>query len=264
MIAKPQAVCVVMLRDGSPLGITRRDDFSVIGLPGGKIEQGESAEEAAVRELMEETGYVVSYRDVTHLYTGIESGSGLLVSTYLAPDPGDDPDQTCHGVVSWTSWTALTAGPFGPYNLAVRHALADTVPEHWATTYGSGTLRRAIEEGLAWRELYLQERAAFEFGYGFTPAARSRLTVGRALAASDDPATTETCWWARVLRWRAERDGRPAKVCVQHARLDDGDGGAHEGVSIVYEPSTRPLWLPVDRTLIAFTTGPDGKTVNPC
>jgi hypothetical protein len=133
--------------------------------------------------------------------------------------------------------------------------------EEWIQQFGSGTLRRAVEENMCWRELYLHERSAFEFGYGFEPISGSRITFGKALASADDPATTETCWWARVLRWRAIRDNRPAKVDVMYITISEEV--TRESIGIVYYPETRPSWLPNDRVLVALTW--DGKqTVNPC
>lgn len=263
----PDASCVVILRDGAVLAVSRKHDHSQYGLPGGKVERGESPEATAIRELEEETGYSGSPAQLQLVYFAKEPTSGTLVATYLMDDPGGAPcggaGEPAAGVVAWVGWPALTQGPFGAYNAAVREALLD-MPEHWAKRWGSGTLRRAIEEGLAWRELYLEERAAFEIGYGFKVAIRSRLTWGRALAESDSPATTETCWWARALRWRSERDQRAARVEVVHARLDDGEGGISEGIAIRYEPLARPAWLPSDRILVAFTTDCAGRTLNPC
>lgn len=269
---KPAAVVVVVLRDGAVLAISRKDNLSAFGLPGGKIETGETAEEAAARELLEETGWQVAPAELRPLYVGLEVGTATIVAAFLAPETAAVADikpfryvrQEDEGVLVWAGWPSLVEGPFGDYNAALRTALAQAIPEHWATTYGSGTLRRAIEEGMAWRELYLSERVAFEIGYGFTPAQKSRLNLGQAFSEGDDPGTTETCWWTRALRWRAAQSGRPATLSVHHARLADGDGGAREGIAIVYAPVTRPAWLPVDRCLIAFTTTPDGRTENPC
>lgn len=64
----PSAVCS-LVRDGKILFI-RRNKFpfeGLLSLPGGKIEYGETLEEAAVRELEEETG--IRSRFVSHLAT---------------------------------------------------------------------------------------------------------------------------------------------------------------------------------------------------
>jgi 8-oxo-dGTP pyrophosphatase MutT (NUDIX family) len=257
----PVAACVVLIRDGAVLAVSRRDDPAKYGFPGGKMEPYEAPEVAAARELFEETGIRAQESELRHLYTGIEPGSGSCVATYWLPDNGQPIVQSPEGVVVWVGWPALLSGPFAVYNTIIRQHL-DDLPERWVSRFGSGTAKRAIEEGMAWRELYLIERAAFEFGYGFQIAHLSRLTVGRALAEGDSRATTETCWWARALRWRAERDKRHAKVSVVHARLDDG-GEVTEGIAILYEPTVRPSWLPQERVLIAFTSKGD-QTVNPC
>jgi len=58
---KATAVAVVVLgKDGSILVTARHNDFSNFGLPGGKIEPGETAKNAAIRECFEETGIRIS------------------------------------------------------------------------------------------------------------------------------------------------------------------------------------------------------------
>jgi hypothetical protein len=69
----------------------------------------------------------------------------------------------------------------------------------WIKEFGSGTLRRCVEENFAWKELYLEERTAFEFGYGFRPLLASRTTIGQPIAEGDNKAVTETCWWYERL-----------------------------------------------------------------
>ena len=57
---KATAVAVVVVGDdGSILVTARHNDFSNFGLPGGKIEPGETARNAAIRECFEETGIQV-------------------------------------------------------------------------------------------------------------------------------------------------------------------------------------------------------------
>lgn len=116
---------------------------------------------------------------------------------------------------------------------------------------------------MAWREMYREERAAMEYGYGFEPIASSRLTVGVPIAASDDPGTTETAWWARRLRYLSKEMGRGDEYSVVFATISYGEEGiSRSGIAILCEPSPRPLWLG-KRNLVAFTTK-NGETENPC
>ena len=256
----PTAAAVLLVRDGAVLAISRRDNHAAFGLPCGKIEPGEQPKFAAVRELLEETGLSVSIMHMRHLYTGWDGAH--VVATYHATDPGTEIVQTPEGVVTWAGWPTVLNGPFGEYNRAVRAAFDDT-PLEWMRHYGSGTLLRATQEQLAWNELYLHERTAFEFGYGFNLVHSSRFNRGKPLASGDDAATTETCWWARALRWRATRDKRPATITVMHGSVTDGEE-THTGFGILYEPEVMPSWVPSGRVLWAFTTDSKNQTVNPC
>jgi 8-oxo-dGTP pyrophosphatase MutT (NUDIX family) len=51
-------VSVLIVKDGLILSVPRRNNPNDFGLPGGKVEEGESEVDAAARELFEETGLV--------------------------------------------------------------------------------------------------------------------------------------------------------------------------------------------------------------
>ena len=76
-------VGVVIRGSGDAILLEKRRDCGWWGLPGGKVEQGESLVEAAVREVREETGLAV---EVTHLI-GVYSDPRGRIVTY--PDNGD-------------------------------------------------------------------------------------------------------------------------------------------------------------------------------
>lgn len=134
--------------------------------------------------------------------------------------------------------------------------------EHWCQVFGSGSLRRAIEEKLAWREMYLHERAAFEFGAGFTLCQASRLRLGTPLAEPDERSTTETCWYARVLRWRFASIHPGLIVVVRSIEMSVGDEPV-EGVGLVLE-GCLPTWVPNGRIPVAIVAREGHSPENPC
>lgn len=54
------AVCGILIEDGKILSVSRKDDHTKIGLPGGKVNRGEFPQAAIVRECLEETGIQVT------------------------------------------------------------------------------------------------------------------------------------------------------------------------------------------------------------
>src|ERR1035437_3070592 len=56
-----KAVCILVYNDdGEILAVSRKNDPNDLGLPGGKVDPGETEEEAVVREMLEETGLEIS------------------------------------------------------------------------------------------------------------------------------------------------------------------------------------------------------------
>ncbi len=75
---------VIVVDNQGRLLLEKRTDSGLWGLPGGRIEPGESLIEAAVREVREETGLQVEISGLVGVYSRCEEGR---VVTY--PDNGD-------------------------------------------------------------------------------------------------------------------------------------------------------------------------------
>lgn len=63
-------VGVVLLNSEGSMLLEQRSDCSLWGLPGGRIEAGESIVTAAVREVREETGFLMNVSGLLGIYSG--------------------------------------------------------------------------------------------------------------------------------------------------------------------------------------------------
>lgn len=112
---KVAACCVVMTADGKFLAVSRKNDPSDFGFPGGKVDPGETAKQAAKRELYEETGLEATSMRLIYVS---EDEHGYITYSFLTEVTGEiDTDEA--GVVRWVTPEVLLAGSFSEYNRAV-------------------------------------------------------------------------------------------------------------------------------------------------
>lgn len=128
------AVCVIIPLNtlATVLAISRRNNASQWGFPGGKVDPGESNVEAAVREIAEEVGITLTAEHLEPLYAGPCPGKGpedtYWVTTYLwkGPMPSMDSLNAEEGLVLKGGCRAMLCdsrhSPFARYNQEVYFA----------------------------------------------------------------------------------------------------------------------------------------------
>ena len=116
-----RAVCLLAQRDdGRILAVSRKDDPTKFGLPGGKVEPGETDVEALVREVREETGFTVSTEDAQAVFLRVCNGDvDFETVTYYVSTLAGEPHTEEPVVIAWVDPRVLLAGPFGDYNRAL-------------------------------------------------------------------------------------------------------------------------------------------------
>lgn len=103
---------------GRFLAVMQDDRPQALGLPGGKVERGETPEQAAKRELREETGLVATWLGL--LCVVVEPDRESFV--FLAEAKGQ-PRASDEGTLAWATADDFIGGDFGWFSAAVFDAL---------------------------------------------------------------------------------------------------------------------------------------------
>ena len=114
---KKEAATCVLIQNGKILASSRRGSITDYGLIGGKLDQGETFEEAAKRELLEETGLIAN--DLQKIHERHDGDS--YVEVFLVTQWQGEPRQIEDGIlVDWLDYEILEEGSFGHFNKVLR------------------------------------------------------------------------------------------------------------------------------------------------
>lgn len=123
MKEKIPAVSIIIFKDNKILAVSRRGTDDQWGLPGGKVDPGETHIDAIIREVKEETHLSINKRKCTKIFEG-EDGD-FYVQTYMYNDElNETPKMGDAGAVGWVSWNDLLEGPFSKYNAKLKKSLS--------------------------------------------------------------------------------------------------------------------------------------------
>jgi len=121
-----EAGVMLIVNQGMILGISRRHNKSIFGLPGGKFnsappDNDRDTRDTAIRETKEETSVIV--KDCVLVYERVELGDGpngvdFYSRCYYATNWEGVPQNSEEGVVKWLTAEEVTStmAAFGDYN----------------------------------------------------------------------------------------------------------------------------------------------------
>lgn len=115
---KDHAQVVLINEDGYICLVSRKEDHKDFGLPGGKLDKGETFEEAAIREVKEETGLKI--KNLTMIFA--MHRKGRMGHTFIAEHSGEFKTKENH-VVKWGKMEEAIEGSYGYWNSLVKETL---------------------------------------------------------------------------------------------------------------------------------------------
>ena len=117
-----RAVCALIEKDGLYLSVSRKNDPDAYGLPGGKLEEGETLQAGLKREVLEETGFDIIPEEIVFEAVcpgGTGYGSEDFWTTVFRcsiVQKVQEPIEGETGEVRFIDQKTMETGPFAQYN----------------------------------------------------------------------------------------------------------------------------------------------------
>lgn len=129
-----KAVVSLIIKDGLILCISRGLDSKAFGLVGGKVDPGETLEQALVREVKEEAGLTVkSMKQIYHRVepATVKRGYDFNVYCFYVPDWEGELVASDEGDLDWLTVEEITnsKSAFKKYNLDTINAFKQAYPD---------------------------------------------------------------------------------------------------------------------------------------
>lgn len=115
--------------------------------------------------------------------------------------------------------------------------------------HASGTLRKNKRLGMVWRDQYLEERIAYEFGWCFQCLPRSRVTFGDAHTEGDTHPVTEAGW--HIERYLELSTFPEDRFETKYITVEHKDGSKNEGIGIIVR-ETSASFVPTGHIVFAI------------
>ena len=119
---KKSVQAVIINKSNEILCVSRKDNHNDFGLPGGKVDIGDSTnEKALVREVMEETGLIVDESSLIQIFSMYSNNN--MGYTYLIKEWSGKLNTVENHVVKWGRFGDIINGSFGEWNKMVMESI---------------------------------------------------------------------------------------------------------------------------------------------